>query len=233
MNEYFILTIIFLIYFSPVFYQLVKVIRESKKGNKSPLKKLKKTLRISLLVIFPSTLVFGILCHTNFLDYEKPLTFDKYEQITFENFRGLEFFKKALYGNERFAYIMTSIDYSIQDNSVTIESLFYPSKSFVYKKNNDSEELLSHEKYHFKITELFARKAKCKISKLTYFEKERIRNIIEEMKIKERKFQKKYDYDTFHSYVYGEQKKYEKRIDSLLNLLSIYKKPKIEFNDKN
>src|SRR5690349_16464319 len=102
MNKKLIVTLIILVYFSPVFYQLVIVIKESKKGNKVPLKKFKRFTKYSFAIVVPVVIIFGILSHTNFLNYEKPMTFDKYEQITFENFRGLEFFKKSLYGSERF-----------------------------------------------------------------------------------------------------------------------------------
>ncbi len=231
MSDSLIIILVILIYFSPVFYQLGLVIKENKKGNKIPLKKFKKFLKYSVIIIIPVIIGFVILSHTNFLNYEKPLTFDKYDQITFKNFRGLEFFKKSLYGNERFAYVVTSIESDIDDNSVTIQSLFYPSRSFVYKKNTNSKELLTHEKYHIKITELFARKAKEKVSKLNRFEKNKIENIIKQAINQERKFQKEYDYNTFHSYVLSEQKRYEKEIDSLLNLLAEYKNPKIQFND--
>ena len=231
MNEYLVITLIFLVYFSPVFYQLYLAIKENKGGNTIPLKKFKKFLKYSVMVIIPVIIGFGILSHTNYLNYEKPLTFDKYKQITFENFRGLEFFKKSLYGNERFAYVVTSIESEIDDKTVTIQSFFHPSRSFVYKKNTNSKELLTHEKYHIKITELFARKAKEKISKLNKLDEKKIEVIIRQAEQDERTFQKQYDYDTFHSYVLNEQKKYEKEVDSLLNLLTEYKEPKIEFND--
>lgn len=134
MNENLIVVFILLIYFSPVFYQLGLVIKENKKGNKIPLKKFKKLVKYSFVIICPIILGFAILSHTNFLNYERPLTFDKYEHITFENFRGLEFFKKSLYGNESFAYVVTSIESEINEDSVLVQSLFYPSSSFVYKK---------------------------------------------------------------------------------------------------
>ena len=229
MNENVIATLILLVYFSPVFYQLRIVIKESKRGNPIPLKKFLKFLKYSFLILIPILIGFAALSHTNFLNYERPLTFDKYDQITFENFRGVEFFKKSLYGSERFAYVVTSIESDIDDNSVTVQSLFYPSRSFVYKKSTNSKELLSHEKYHIKITELFTRKAKEKISNLNQFEKAKIEEIIKEAKKDARKFQKEYDYNTFHSYVLSEQKRYEKEVDSLLNLLTEYKKPKIQF----
>lgn len=233
MNENLIVAIVTLVIYSPVFYQIGVAIKEGKKGNMIPLKRLKKFLKYSFSIIIVIIIGFGILSHTNFLDYEKPITFDKYDQITFENFRGLEFFKKSFYGSQRFAYVRTSIDSDIDDNSVMVQSLFYPSRSFVYKKNTNSEELLTHEKYHIKITELYTRKAKQEISKLKQFDKSKIETIIQEKKREERVFQSEYDYDTFHSYVLSEQKRYEKEIDSLLHLLSEYEKPKIEFNDKD
>lgn len=233
MNEKLVVILIILLYFSPVFYHLGLAIKENKKGNKIALKKFKTFMGYSLVIIIPFLIGFAVLSHTNFLNYERPLTFDKYDQITFKSFRGLEFFKKSLYGNERYAYVVTSIESDIDDNAVKVQSLFYPSRSFVYKKNVFSEELLTHEKYHFKITELFARKAKEKIAKLNRFEKEEIEGIIQETRKEEREFQKAYDYNTFHSYVLSEQKRYEREVDSLLNLLNDYKNPKILINDKN
>ncbi|WP_339608096.1 hypothetical protein [uncultured Roseivirga sp.] len=193
--------------------------------------KLSPLLKYSLVFLTPILIGLAVLNHTNFLNYEKPLTFDQYDQITFENFRGLEFFKKSLYGSKRFAYVVTSIESEFDDNSVTIWSLFHPSRSFVYKTNTNSKELLTHEKYHIKITELFARKAKEDISQLSSFKREEAERIIKNAKQEERAFQKEYDYNTFHSYVLSEQKRYEKEIDSLLNLLTEFKKTKITLND--
>jgi len=233
MNDYLIIFLIFLLYFSPVFYQIFKLLRERKEENKKLLKRLLRFTKYSLLLLIFTSVIFGILSHTNYLNYEKPLSFDKYDQITFQNFRGLEFFKKSLYGNKRFAYVVTTIESDFEDNSVTIESLFHPSRSFVYKKNTNSKELLTHEKYHIKITELFVRKAKENISKLNSFDEVKINEIIKKNKSAERKYQQEYDYNTFHSYVLSEQKKYEKEVDSLLDLLSEFKNPKITINDKN
>lgn len=123
-----------MLYFSPAFYQLYLLLKERKEENKKLLKRLLRFTRYSFLILLLTSIVFGVLSHTNYLNYEKPMTFDKYDQITFENFRGLEFFKKSLYGNKRFAYVVTSIDSEIDDNSVTVQSLFHPSRSFVYKK---------------------------------------------------------------------------------------------------
>lgn len=231
MNDEIIVVLIILIYFSPVFYHLGIALKENKKGNKLALKRFLKFTKYSIYILIPILIGFSILTYVNFLDYEKPTTYDKYDQITFENFRGLEFFKKSLYGSERFAYVVTTIDTDYDNNSVEVRSLFHPSKSFVYNKNTNSKELLNHEKYHIKITELFTRKAKQKIKNLTHFDKKTIETIIDNIKSQENQYQVRYDYDTFHSYVLSEQKRYEREIDSLLYLLKDYKQPKITFNE--
>lgn len=230
MSDTLIVIIVLIAYFSPVFYQLAIVLRERKKGNLVPWNRFKKVLKYSLLIIIPVAIGFAIISRTNYFNYESPIRYDEIDRITFKNFRGLEFFKKSLYGNKRFAYVVTTMNSDIENDQVRIEALFHPSKSFVYNTHSNSNELLTHELYHFKITELFVRKAKKRIvdKKL---ERGEIENLIETIWLEERSFQAKYDFDTFHSYVYGEQKNYERRIDSLLNLLADYKNPKIDFND--
>lgn len=233
MNENLIGILIIVIYFSPVLYQLFIVFKESKKGNELPLKKFLRFLKYSILILIPLAIIFGVLSHTNFLNYEKPMTYDKIDDLTFENFRGLEFFKKSLYGNEHFAYVNVTIESQIDDNTVMVQSLFHPSRSYVYNSHSNSVELLTHEKYHFKITELYVRMSKQKLSELPTPSSEKINSIIDEYRKQEREFQMKYDYDTFHSYVYSEQKKYQKEVDSLLSLLSEFKQAKISINVKN
>ena len=89
--------------------------------------------------------------------------------------------------------------------------------------------MLTHDLYHFKITELYARKAKKRIVENKVNMQSEIRKIINQIRLEERLFQKEYDFETFHSYVYSEQKKYENNIDSLLNLHLDYKNPKLKF----
>ena len=233
MPEDLIIAIALIVYLASLLLTSFYVIKEHRRGNKKPKKNFIKFLAYSHGILTPLVIGFFVLSRTNYLDYEPPLTFDKYDQITFENFRGFEFFKKTLYGNKRFAYIVTTIDTKFDDNSVTVRSLFHPSRSFVYKKNTNSKELLTHEKYHFKITELYVRKAKKKISSLKSYDKNRIRDIISETKDQEQDLQSEYDYNTFHGYVLGEQKRYEREIDSLLYILSEYSKPKIQFYAEN
>ena len=231
MSENLIVFIFVMIYFSPVYYHLYFAIKESKKDNKKYPQKIKKVLKWSFIILLPIIGLVILLSYTNYLDYEKPLTYDKVDKITFKNFRGIELFKKSLYGNERFAYVYTSIETKFESDSLLIQSFFHPSKSFVYKKNTNSQELLNHEIFHFKITELYVRKLKEKISSLHHPSHKQISKIIDDLMAKENSFQEKYDYDTFHSYVFSEQKRYEKLIDSSLNSLKKYSIPKIYLNE--
>ena len=191
----------------------------------------KKVFVKILLSVITFVIIFITLTRVNFLDYEKPITFNKINQISFLNFRGLEFFQKTLYGNDHFAYVKTTIEYEFEKDSIKIESFFHPSSSYVYNKNTFSKDLLKHEMFHFRITELFVRIAKNKISKLKNQNKEKIKGLIQETQNEENNYQRRYDDDTFHSYVESEQKKYEKEIDSLLYLHTKFKKPKIHINE--
>jgi hypothetical protein len=233
MSENLIVTLVFLLFFSPVFYDIIVAIKLHWQGRKIDFKKTWRLTRNTLLVTIIFSAIFILLNHTNYLNYQKPITFENYSQITFENFRGFEFFKKTLYGSERFAYVVTTIDTKIGKDYVEVKSLFHPSRSFVYNKNINNQELLNHEIYHFKVTELFVRKAKEKISKFNSFDETKFDNVIQQMKKEEKVYQHKYDFDTFHSYVLNEQKRYEKEVDSLLILLADFKKPRVIIDGKN
>ena len=110
---------------------------------------------------------------------------------------------------------------------------FHPSRSFVYNKKSLSKDLLTHELYHFKITEVFARKTRKEIieNKISSFEKRK--EILNINLIEEQRFQELYDYETYHSYIYSKQREYEKKIDSLLLTLNVYKNQKLNINEKN
>lgn len=187
-------------------------------------------INVFLPLIIIAIIFFTLTC-VNFLDYKKPMLFDKINQITFSDFRGLELFQKSLYGNEHFAYVKTTIDYEFEKDSIKIESFFHPSSSYVYNKKTFSKDLLRNEMYHFKITELYVRKVKDKISKCRKIDKDKIKDLIKETENDENNFQREYDDDTFHSYVESQQKKYEKQIDSLLYLHLKFKNPKLYINE--
>lgn len=223
--------IILIILFSPILFQIVVVFKQvrlrklSMKGFRSFLKK------VALLTIVGSIVVLT-LNHTNFLNYRSPIPFSKIDSITFEDFRGLEFFRKKHNGNPRYAYIVTSIKSEIKENEVHIESFFHPSRSYVYNNNVYSGELLNHELYHFRITELFARMVRKEVSQEAGVSKDDIKSILKKNERKEQTYQAKYDSDSYHSYVLKEQKRYETEIDSLISSLHEFSQPIILRNVK-
>lgn len=227
-NEKLVLLIFGIIYLPVFIFEFIYYL----KNIERPSFNFRSFLKYNLGVLSICLVLILTLSHTNFLNYESPIPYKRVNTITFKNFRGLELFKKELYGSKYFAYVVTSIDYEINNDSLSIQSFFHPSRSFVYNKNSGSKELLKHEIYHFKITEIFTREAKKEISKIKNISETEIEEIIKNTKIRERKFQQKYDYDTFHSYVFKEQIKYEKNVDSLLYLLKNYEKPQIKINEK-
>ncbi|WP_338840320.1 hypothetical protein [Flavobacterium ginsenosidimutans] len=192
----------------------------------------KKYLGIVVSFFLFLLIAFIILTKVNFLNYRSPKTYNEIDRITLNDFRGLEFFQNSLYGNEHFAYIKTTIDYGFEKDSIKVESFFHPSSSYVYNRKAFSNELLNHELYHFKITELYVRMIKMQISNGKKRSKNEIEYLIDELKNEERQFQLKYDDDTFHSYVLHEQKKYEKNIDSLLTFYNNFKNPKVRVYEK-
>ncbi len=233
MNETTSAILFVLVFFSPVFYQLFLVIRENKKGTKVVLIKLKKYLFYSILVFIPIAIFVLTLNKINFINYQSPMPYSQIEKITFLDFKGYEFFKKAFNGSNQFAYIVTEIDSEINNDNVRIESFFHPARSFVYNSHAYDNDLLAHELYHFRITEIYARKIRQELKGLEQVTKNEINGIIKQKKRNEREYQRKYDFDTYHSQINKEQNKYEKEIDSLLLLLNEFKEPKIRINVKN
>ena len=227
-NEKLVLLIFSIIYLPLFIFEFIQYLKNISHPNFG----FRKFIKYNLCVLLISFFIALTLSHTNYLNYESPIPYKKINSITFKNFRGLELFKKELYGSKYFAYVVTNIDYDINKDSLKVESFFYPSRSFVYNKNSNSKDLLKHELYHFKITELYARKAKKEISETKNITDSFIDSIIKSAKLKEQKYQAKYDYDTYHSYVFKEQKKYERNIDSLLYLLKMYQNPTIKINEK-
>ena len=198
---------------------------------KIPKFNLKKILITNIILVLFGLVGMFILSYTNYLDYEKPIPYSQYDRIGFKNFRGINKKKKEFLGSKYFAYVVTTIEIDEKNNS--IEAFFHPSKSFVYNKKSSMNDLLSHELYHFKITEYFARKTRKEVIEkniCNFNEKEKILN---ENLVEEKKFQILYDYETYHSYIYFKQIKFEKKIDSLLLTLNKYTNPKLSCNEKN
>jgi hypothetical protein len=105
-----------------------------------------------------------------------------------------------------------------------VDAHFYPDKSW-YVKERANSVILDHERLHFDITELHARKFKQRIAQTKFdlrinSQMERIHNTITDDL---RQMQQKYDTETDHSQNVDKQKEWQKFIKVQLDKLSYYK----------
>ena len=127
------------------------------------------------------------------------------------------------------ALTTTSISFGInyENTTLTIEikTEFDPNKSWTKVKENPN--LLSHERLHFDIAELFARKLRQKILETTFKHKGKklmneITGFYQEIMSDLDKYQRTYDRETKHSIIEEVQQKWEKKTHKELAELSKY-----------
>ena len=122
-----------------------------------------------------------------------------------------------------FGYSTTKSTSGLVDYSFNITAHFYPEKSWRINKPL-SDDVLAHERLHFDITELYARKFRQRVSNTRFTnninsQMERINNaIIEELG----KLQNKYDAETNHSQNTEQQVAWQSFIKAELEKLSDY-----------
>lgn len=172
-------------------------------------------------------LLVSILYDINYLDYEKPVPYSRVSTINFYDFKALKKPGMTLYGVSEFAYIKTNRKISyLNDGNVEITTYFHPSRSYVFAQDIRNNDLLTHELYHFHISEYCTRLLRREI-----FESrnEITHKAIETLNRKyyrlEDEMQTEYDEDSYHSYVLQKQKEWEEKVDSLLLSLKDFSDP--------
>jgi hypothetical protein len=174
--------------------------------------------------------IASFLFHINFFRYSGPVPFSEIDKITLKDFKGFRRPYQTLDGGNEFAFIVTSLAYEKNGNQLKVEALFHPSRSYTFNDNLADKSLLQHELYHFRITEIFARKCRQELSELKQVpSNQMLDDIIDSQKTLEREMQYRYDDESYHSYIMKEQKRWEKKIDSLLTLSEKYKNPVISY----
>lgn len=133
-------------------------------------------------------------------------------------------------GKNTGAVTVSSLSYETvvrgKNATVTISALFHPFESWTrYPKLDNPDEALNHEKRHFDICEIYARKIrKALIS--TRFDRgsfnEELSYLFKKMVKEYREEQTRYDKETKHSIDKEQQKKWDAKIDSRLTELSKY-----------
>lgn len=184
---------------------------------------------VGIILLFV-TMAFDI----NYFNYSRPIPYSQLQKISFYDFRAFKRPGLTLNGVKEFAYIKTNrrVRY-LNNGNVEITTYFHPSRSYVFANNIRDLDLLTHELYHFHISEYYTRLLRKEISETT-------NNISDNMIVRlnkkyylfENEMQLKYDEDTYHSYVMREQKKWELKIDSLLQSLAFFSNPLIHIRSK-
>ena len=122
-----------------------------------------------------------------------------------------------------FGFSTKMTETQLVDYTVFVDA-HYPDKSW-YVKERANSVILDHERLHFDITELHARKFKQRIAQTKFdlsinSQMERIHNTITD---ELRQMQQKYDTETDHSQNVDKQKEWQKFIKVQLDKLSYYK----------
>ncbi len=221
----FILLFFISIFISSILYAISLIIKiySSKQQKLSPYKTSFSFVDIIITSFSLIAILFTLLFDINYIQYKAPIPFENWKSITLNDFRGLKRPQENLHGEKKFAFVSTSIRTKQNDNTIQIEALFHPSRSYVFNRNLYSKGLLMHEMYHFHITEYYARLMRKEIKDLIINNKP---INIDKIKIslikKKRELQCQYDDETYHSYVIGKQIEWQNRIDSCLNSLDNY-----------
>jgi hypothetical protein len=123
-----------------------------------------------------------------------------------------------------FALSTKKTDTQLIDFTYQIQAVFYPEKSW-YVNRPLSDIVLDHERLHFDITELFARKFKKQISEsqFTINISAEIKDIYDSINEELDDMQRRYDLETNHSQNIKKQKEWEQLVALEIHRLSHYK----------
>jgi hypothetical protein len=190
----------------------------------------KSTINASILILALTSIIISISFHVNIFKYKRPISYAGINNITLQDFKGFRLPNQTLDGNSEFAFITTTIEWSKNGNELMVESVFHPSRSYVFNENIVDKFLLQHELYHFHITEYFARQCRKGLKEFKQMpDHSDIESIMSVNSNLERETQRAYDDNTYHGYVLKEQKQWQQKLDSLLTLDQNFSKVKIKY----
>ncbi|MEX0314157.1 MAG: DUF922 domain-containing protein [Allomuricauda sp.] len=166
------------------------------------------------IVFIIGLLLFGFFGHTQ--EIEEGVLWNKDFKLSWSDFKG-----KVPPAAVPAATTASGISYKYSANLIhheveldfEVNAYFYPNESW-YKPTICDDLILSHERLHFDITELFARKMRNKLSRTSFSEnvKAEIRKIYRETLEELQKFQERYDWETNFSRNAAKQLEWNKRI---------------------
>jgi hypothetical protein len=189
---------------------------------------------ILILIIAFVLLFIAILFDVNYIRYKSPVPYSKWQEISFYDFKGLKKPGMSLFGINEFAYIKTNREITyLNDRTFKIVTYFYPSRSYVFAQNIRNAGLLKHELYHFHISEYCTRLFRKEIiSTKAGIPRSKLTDLNKKYYELEDELQTRYDEDSYHSYVFQEQKKWELKMDSMLQSLQTFSDPVIHLQNR-
>ncbi len=110
------------------------------------------------------------------------------------------------------------------DYDFNVTAHFYPERSY-YLKEHVTNVTLSHERLHFDITELYARKFRQRVEQTTFYSHtidDQMEVIYNEINTELRDLQRQYDEETSHSRIVDKQLVWQKFIAAELDKLDAY-----------
>ena len=174
------------------------------------------TLKVKIIIsVFSILLLMSIaLIENNF--YKTP-TYKRWSNLEWNDFNGITSpftdFDAAIFSDiylEQDSLNNTFRAYAAQNNQ----------KSWKKDQDEDSDDLLNHEQYHFNIAEVYARKMNTFIKENPGKDYQFYEDQLSLFKIEEQKMQDRYDQDSDHSILRVNQVIWEYKIDSLLQQYS-------------
>ena len=159
---------------------------------------------------------------------ERAYTWSDDLQLTWEDFNGTPTHGTTVAAvtasGISFGFTTKMTETKLMEYSAFVDAHFYPDKSWYIRDKADSI-ILDHERLHFDITELHARKFRKRIAQTKFTLKigdqmERIHTAINE---ELRQMQQQYDLDCEHSQNVDKQKEWQQRIKLELEKLAYYK----------
>jgi len=192
-----------------------------------------KHLRFLIAGSLTCLIILGFI-ESDFFKSNKTFSYSKYNegrQLMASDFRG-DIPRKTVWD----AGISSSLRYSYNaaEKHLEVFSAMYHDYSWISEQYKDDVSLLTHELYHFRIKEYYARLLRRELSELNYDE-----FVFDEFKRRIQKLGKKYDdidnfYDneTRHGADYRKQRNMEFFLDSLLTDLDSYSGSRVWFKDQ-
>jgi hypothetical protein len=225
--------IVILILFGSLFLiEVVSIVRFAVQ-HLEPKIRIRISFRINLAILITAILMLAVrvLFDVNYLQYKAPMPYSEWKSITFSDFRGLNRPGQTLDGMNEFAFIVPEMRVRRSSGTTLVETYFHPCRSYVYNHAIQDDKLLTHELYHLHITEYFARLLRKKLSGFTNpIPEDQFEVFVNETRGMERAWQFTYDDETYHSYLAGKQRGWEKKVDSCLTSLKSFANTRIANN---